>query len=61
MNIPSLLESSKPNIIVDAVKKAEDSDAVIIRMHEAHGVPTDTSLRFGINASMRNGMRFIRE
>ncbi len=48
-NIPSILESSKPNIIVDAVKKAEDSEAVIIRMHEAHGVPTNTSLRFGIN------------
>ena len=50
-SIPSLFESSKANIIVDAVKKAEDSDAVIIRMHEAHGVPTDTSLRFGIDAS----------
>jgi alpha-mannosidase len=50
-NIPSLLESSKPNIVVDAIKKAEDSNAVIIRMHEAHGVPTDTSLRFGIDAS----------
>jgi alpha-mannosidase len=50
-NIPSLIESSKPNIVVDAIKKAEDSDAVIIRMHEAHGVATDTSLRFGIDAS----------
>jgi alpha-mannosidase len=50
-NIPSLLESSKPNIIVDAIKKAEDSNAVIIRMHEAHGVLTDTSLHFGIDAS----------
>ena len=50
-NIPTLLESSKPNIVVDAIKKAEESDAVIMRMHEAHGVPTDTSLRFGIDAS----------
>jgi len=50
-NIPALLESSKPNIVVDAIKKAEESDAVIIRMHEAHGIPTDTSLRFGIDAS----------
>jgi alpha-mannosidase len=50
--IPSLFESSKPNIIVDAIKKAEDSDAVIIRMHEAYGVSTDTSLRFGIDASL---------
>ena len=50
-NISSLLESSKPNIVVDAIKKAEDSDAVIIRIHEAHGVPTDTSLRFGFDVS----------
>ena len=50
-NIPSLIESSKPNIIVDAVKKAEESDAVIIRLHEAHGVLTDTSIRIGIHAS----------
>ena len=51
-NIPSLLESSKPNIIVDAVKKADESDAVIIRMHEAHGISTDTSLRLGVHASI---------
>ena len=50
-NIPPLIESSKPNIIVDAIKKAEESDTVIIRMHEANGVPTDTSLRFGAHAS----------
>ena len=50
-NIPSLIESSKSNIIVDAIKKAEEGDAVIIRMHEAHGVLTDTSIRLGIHAS----------
>jgi alpha-mannosidase len=49
--IPSLLESSKPNIIVDSVKKAEESGAVIIRMHEAHGMSTDTSLHFGIDTA----------
>ena len=52
VNIPSLFEFSKPNIIVDAIKKAEDSDAVIIRMHEAHGISTDTSLLFGVDASI---------
>jgi alpha-mannosidase len=50
-NIPSLLESSKPNVVIDAVKKAEESDAVIVRMHEAHGVSTETSFRFGIDVS----------
>jgi len=48
----SLFESSKSNIVVDAVKKAEESDAVLLRMHEAHGVSTDTSLRFGMNVSI---------
>jgi alpha-mannosidase len=47
-NIPSFMESSKSNIFIDAIKKAEESDAVIVRMHEAHGVATDTTLRFGI-------------
>jgi alpha-mannosidase len=49
--VPSLMESSKPSIIVDSVKKAEESDDVIIRMHEAHGMSTDTSLHFGIDAA----------
>ncbi|MBN1396577.1 MAG: alpha-mannosidase [Bacteroidetes bacterium] len=49
--IQPLIESSKPNIIVDSVKKAEDSGAVIIRMHEAHGLPTDALLHFGADIS----------
>jgi alpha-mannosidase len=49
--IPSLMESSRPNIIVDSVKKAEESDDIIIRMHEAHGISTDTSLHFGIDSA----------
>jgi alpha-mannosidase len=51
VNIPSLLETSKPNIIIDAVKKAEESDAIILRMHEAYGSSTDTTLHLGINVS----------
>jgi alpha-mannosidase len=49
--IPPFIESSKPNIIVDSIKKAEESDAVIIRLHEAHGIPTDTLLSFGHDAA----------
>ncbi|MBI5464786.1 MAG: alpha-mannosidase, partial [Ignavibacteriales bacterium] len=29
--------TTKPNIVIDAVKKAEDSDNVVIRLHEAYG------------------------
>jgi alpha-mannosidase len=49
--IPSLFGSSKSSIIVDSIKKAEESDAIIIRMHEAYGMSTDTSLHFGIDAA----------
>lgn len=33
----SLFFIDKPNVIIDAVKKAEDSDCVIVRMYEAFG------------------------
>jgi alpha-mannosidase len=49
--IPSLVESSKPNILVDSIKKAEENDDLIIRLHEAHGVATDTVLHFGIDTA----------
>ncbi len=43
----ALLSVSKPNVIVDAVKKAEDSDEIVLRFHEAHGVATDATVQFG--------------
>ena len=43
-----ILEIDKPNIIIDAVKKSEDSDAVVIRMHEGYGQTTDAALVFGL-------------
>jgi alpha-mannosidase len=49
--IPSLLELSKNNIIIDSVKKAEESDAIIVRMHEAHGMAADASILFGVNTA----------
>ena len=33
----SFFSVSSPNVVIDTVKKAEDSDAVIVRMYEAHG------------------------
>jgi alpha-mannosidase len=32
-----LFEVDRPNVIVETVKKAEDSDALIVRLYEAHG------------------------
>ncbi len=49
--IPPLVTSTKPNISVDSIKKAEESDAITIRMHEAHGISTDTTLHFGVDVA----------
>jgi alpha-mannosidase len=49
-SVPSLFTVSSPNVIVDSVKKAEDSDEVIIRLHEAYGQSLKTTLTFGVRA-----------
>ena len=46
-NAPSLLRLSAENVIVDTVKKAEDSDALIVRLYEAHGASTQATCQFG--------------
>lgn len=48
-NLPTLIENLKPNIIIDAIKKAESSSDIIVRMHEAHGISTDAVAHFGID------------
>lgn len=35
-----------PNVVIDCVKKAEDSDATIVRMYEAHGARSRAKLAF---------------
>lgn len=44
--IEQLFTVSNPDIIVESVKKAEDSDAVIIRMYESKGGETETAVCF---------------
>lgn len=43
----SLVQSDKDNIIIETVKKAEDSDDIVIRMYEAHNEKTPCTLTFG--------------
>jgi alpha-mannosidase len=33
----SFVSSDDQNVVVDTIKKAEDSDATVIRLYEAHG------------------------
>ena len=42
----SFLSSSNPALVIDTVKKAEDSDALIVRLYEAHGSRGRATLRF---------------
>ena len=41
----SLLEVDSPQVVVEAIKKAEDSDAVVVRLYEAWGGRCKTRLR----------------
>lgn len=41
-----LVSCETPGVIIDTVKKAEDGDAIIVRVYEAHGGRTNASLAF---------------
>lgn len=47
--VPSLLSVNTENVIVDTVKKAEDDDALIVRLYEAHGTAAFVNVNFGFN------------
>jgi len=37
-----------PNLVLDTVKRAEDSDALVLRLYEAHGARGTARLRLGV-------------
>lgn len=43
----SFVQTDNNHIIVEAVKKAEDSDHIIIRLYECHGTSAAAAIRFG--------------
>ena len=45
-----LVSISSPNVFIDSIKKAEDSDEVIMRFHEAYGQSLKTTLTLGFRA-----------
>ena len=45
----SLATIEAPGVVIDAVKKAEDSNALIFRLVELHGLQTRTAVRFGFD------------
>ena len=44
---PSLIQIDSDDIIIEALKKAEDSDDLIVRLYEIHGKTVRTRARFG--------------
>ena len=47
----SMVSADKANIFTDVVKKAEDSDATVIRLYDAYNMTTKTTLTLGFNAT----------
>ena len=43
----SLVSADVPNLIIETVKKAEDEEALIVRLYEAHGQRGQATLTFG--------------
>jgi alpha-mannosidase len=44
----SLVAPDAENVIVEAVKQAENGKGMILRMYEAHGIDCSTTLTFGV-------------
>ena len=44
----SFFSADSPDLIIDTVKKAEDSDAVVVRLYECHGARGRATLRLGL-------------
>lgn len=45
--VEQLVTVDNPNVIIESVKLAEDSDELVLRLYESRGVPAAASLRFG--------------
>ncbi len=43
----SFISVDAPNVIVEAIKKAEDSEAIIVRLYECHGMGVRATVGFG--------------
>ena len=46
--------STTPNLVLDTVKRAEDSDALVLRLYEAHGARGTAALRVGCRSPRRS-------
>ena len=47
----SYFSVSSPEVVIDTVKKAEDSDEIVVRMYESFGAQCDVALKVGLPVS----------
>ncbi len=57
----SLIEVDAENVIVEAVKKAEDSNAIIVRLYECHGAGANAKIKVGFEYSQANLVNLLEE
>jgi alpha-mannosidase len=57
----SLATVDAANVIVEAVKKAEDSDALVIRLYECHGARGHAVLSFGFPVASVHSANMLEE
>jgi alpha-mannosidase len=61
---PGLVAVDDPNLVLDTVKRAEDSDEIVLRLYEAHGARGTGRLRLGLpfdQARLADGLEEDRE
>jgi alpha-mannosidase len=46
--VASVAAVDDPNLVLDTIKRAEDSDAVVLRLYEAYGARGTARLRLGL-------------
>jgi alpha-mannosidase len=56
-----LVKSSNSGVIIDTIKKAEDNNAVIVRVYEAHGGHTQASLVFATRIESAEEVNLLEE
>jgi alpha-mannosidase len=50
-----------PNLVLDTIKRAEDSDAVVLRLYEAHGARGTARVRLGFPFSSASACNLLED
>jgi alpha-mannosidase len=53
-NMQSYFSINDPNLVIETIKKAEDSQAIIVRLYECHGSRGSANLKTGLSFKSAN-------